>query len=104
MLNNERARRSLPNANPQSRSTPRPTASTSATRTQKTATAASTSSKTTSATVTRNKGPADKFEVKFFKELQNLRLQIMSQNNIKNATSILSDTSLKHVVSKFFRK
>lgn len=47
----------------------------------------------------RRKEPADPQTRAAYRELQQLRNSIMSQYNIKNATSVLSDTSLKQIVS-----
>lgn len=47
----------------------------------------------------RRKEPADPQTLTAYRELQQLRNSIMSQYNIKTATSVLSDTSLKQVVN-----
>ncbi|CAO3609581.1 unnamed protein product [Mucor hiemalis] len=49
---------------------------------------------------TRRKEPADPQTLTAYRELQQLRNSIMSQYNIKSATSVLSDTSLKQVATK----
>lgn len=48
----------------------------------------------------RRKEPADPQTRAAYRELQQLRNSIMSQYNIKNATSVLSDTSLKQIATK----
>lgn len=51
----------------------------------------------------RRKEPADPQTRAAYRELQQLRNSIMSQYNIKNATSVLSDTSLKQIVNIVFQ-